>query len=306
MHPVTLVVCVIVTVLAVVSGPFGTYELLGLTDRFLYWGAMTIGSTLVAYGLRQATGHLVPADKPVLFELVVTGLMVLVVTPMALGLTYVFMPGACLETGCIGRMSLNVAVIAGSVFVLRRIVPGFEDLLFFVRDEAGDLRLLAPSPVAAGENASAGAPPRPRLYQRLSKREDGDILHLTANGHFVTVTLDTGRQDIRMRFGDAVNEMDSIAGLLTHRSHWVALSAVKGHRRVDGKQVLVLVNGMEVPVSRTCRPGLEKAGLLPAQTAESGQRGIGIGRAAGPVSTASASGRISRASTASELRRPPV
>ncbi|MFD1508762.1 LytTR family DNA-binding domain-containing protein [Lacimonas salitolerans] len=267
-HPVTLDVCVVVTVLAVISGPFGTYEYLTLTERCLYWGAITFGSTMAAYVLRRLALQVVPKDRPVLYELVVTGLMVVVVTPMVLVLTHVFMPGLCGGSGCFGRISVYVALIAGAIFVLRRVIPGFEELLFFVRDEAGGLRVLAPSPVPVGDAPLAEASPRPRLYRRLPDGETGDILHLTANGHFVTVTLDTGVQQLRMRFGDAVNEMDCVEGRCTHRSHWVTLSAVAGHRRVDGKQVLVLINAMEVPVSRTYRPGLEEAGLLPAQAAE--------------------------------------
>lgn len=269
-HPVTLVACMVVSVIAVVSGPFGTYEYLSLWERVVFWTVITFGSTLSAYVLRRFALQVVSKDRPVMYELIVTGLMVLVVTPLVVTMMWLFAPGVCGPTSCIGRIGLYVALIAGAIFMLRRVIPGFEDMMFFARDEAGGLRLVAPSPMPTAEVYLASPPtvPRqaPRLYRRLPAAESGKILHLTANGHFVTVTLDTGTHDIRMRFGDAVKEMDSVEGCCTHRSHWVSAEAVSGHKRVEGKPVLVLVNGMEVPVSRTYRPGLEQAGLLPAQT----------------------------------------
>lgn len=269
-HPVTLVVCSVVSIIAVVSGPFGTYEYLTLAERVVFWTAITFGSTLAAYVLRRFAVRVVSKKRPVAYELMVTGLMVLAVTPMVLGMMWIFAPGVCGGASCVGRIGLYVGLIAGAIFMLRRVVPGFEDLLFFVRDETGGLRFVAPSPLPVGDVLPVGPEPdscpMPRLFRRLPDTETGTILHLTANGHFVTVTLDTGAHDIRMRFGDAVEEMDCVEGCCTHRSHWVSATAVTGHKRVDGKPVLVLVNGMEVPVSRTYRPGLEKAGLLPTQT----------------------------------------
>ena len=67
---------------------------------------------------------------------------------------------------------------------------------------------------------------------------------------------------IRLRFGDAIEEMDPVDGFCTHRSHWVARQAVSGAERERGKIFLRLENGDRVPVSRTYMPDLEEAGLL--------------------------------------------
>jgi DNA-binding LytR/AlgR family response regulator len=53
-----------------------------------------------------------------------------------------------------------------------------------------------------------------------------------------------------MRFSDALAELDGLAGLQVHRSHWVAGCAVVEMKKQNGRCVVVLQNGTEVPVSR--------------------------------------------------------
>lgn len=244
------------------SGPFGTIDSMSVGGRLVYWTAVSFGTTLVAYAVRVVTARHVPKDRPFLFEATATVLMVLVCTPYVTGLTWALDAERCVAQGCFSDIGFYVALITILIFVMRRVIPGFEELVFFARDEHGDMRLVTRGAVLPEQ---ADSIPRPRLYRRLPKGETGEVLHITANGHFVTITLTTGAHTIRMRFSDAINEMEPVAGLCTHRSHWVAHAAVRGHGRVDGKPVLILVNGMEVPVSRTYRPGLEEAGLIPPQ-----------------------------------------
>lgn len=261
-HPITQVVCISIALIAAVSGPFGTIDTMSFFNRLVYWTAIAFGTTAAAYLVREVTAGWVRKDRPILFEATATILMVLVCTPFVAALTDFLDSEGCSEAGCFAELALYTALTTVIVFVVRRVIPGFEELVFFARDEHGNLQLVAPSPVPPKQ---VEAIPRPRLYQRLPKGETGTVLHLTASGHFVTVTLSTGEYKIRMRFTDAVNEMDMIEGYCTHRSHWVARAAVAGHGRVDGKPVLILENGMEVPVSRTYRPELETAGLIPHQ-----------------------------------------
>lgn len=264
-HPITLVVCCAISLIATVSGPFDTIHTMTTGTRLVFWVSVSFGTTLAAYTARTLTATQVSKDRPVLFETCAIGLMVLFSTPLVMGLSFLLGNPQCGGViACIDEFAFYVTLISTAVFLVRRVIPGFEELVFFARDESGGLQLIAPSPIDPDQPA---APARPRLYRRLPRGTKGDILHLTANGHFVDVTLTTGSAQLRMRFADAVNEMDGVTGYCSHRSHWVARSAVAGHDRVDGKLVLVLVNGMEVPVSRTYRPGLEDAGLLPGARA---------------------------------------
>ena len=60
---------------------------------------------------------------------------------------------------------------------------------------------------------------------------------------------------------DAIRESSGVPGLQIHRSHWVAIAAVVGAHRSDGKVLLELSNGLRLPVSRGYLPAVEEAGL---------------------------------------------
>jgi DNA-binding LytR/AlgR family response regulator len=64
-----------------------------------------------------------------------------------------------------------------------------------------------------------------------------------------------------MRLGDAMQELAG-QGLQVHRSHWVAPEAVRRHRRDKGRDLLVMTDGAEVPVSRSFRAAAQDAGLI--------------------------------------------
>lgn len=65
-----------------------------------------------------------------------------------------------------------------------------------------------------------------------------------------------------MRLSDAIKETAPVAGMQVHRSHWVALDAVASATRKNGKPVLTLENGTEVPVSRTYLDAVRSAGFF--------------------------------------------
>ncbi len=67
---------------------------------------------------------------------------------------------------------------------------------------------------------------------------------------------------IRMRMADALRELIAQKGAQTHRSWWVARSAVRGVRRGNGRVSLLLPDGREALVSRAYSRDLRAAGWL--------------------------------------------
>lgn len=259
-HPVTVTFCAGLSVIAVVSGPFGTLQTFSFPERLVYWTSIIYVSAFLGYIARCLAQRQRPDRRLPGYDLVAIGLNVLLITPFVFGMTVLFQPEAA-SVGGFAKIGSYVGLVSLVVFLFRRILPGFEPEPLFADAVPDSPRSALPE--QEGPALAEDAPPRPRLYRRLPEGEVGDILHLAADGHFVTVSLTTGSHRLRLRFADAVDEMDAIAGLCAHRSHWVAISAVAGHKRVGGKQFLVLTTGVEVPVSRTYRPGLEARGLLP-------------------------------------------
>lgn len=228
---------------AAVAGPFGTYETMTLGPRALYWIAITSTSILLGYlgfgiAVWLAGEHNLPRQAWV-GALISSWL----VGPVIWGVTSLFEWAGTGGNPGFWKMLFYAALICTTVAVLR----------LFLQEFLG-----------------AHAPPEqpvvvePALSKRLPADVQGQILRLSAADHVVRVVTTKGETGLRMRFGDAVNEMDGVEGYCTHRSHWVAVEAIAGARREAGRWVITLKNGDEVPVSRKYQPDLEAAGLLQA------------------------------------------
>jgi hypothetical protein len=127
--------------------------------------------------------------------------------------------------------------------------------------------------IAFNEGAPTNKILPPRLFRRLDLRDmQVSITRLTVNDHYVLAGISDGsEQRLLMRLTDAIAEMDDVRGFITHRSHWVSQMHIKG-LVVEGKrEMLELTTGVRVPISRTYRPVLVAAGVIPAakESAES-------------------------------------
>jgi hypothetical protein len=123
-------------------------------------------------------------------------------------------------------------------------------------------------PVAAVSAAaiSSDAPPadpadrfRKRLPHGLRAAR---LLALEAEDHYLRVHTDGGTGLILMRMADAVAELAALEGAQTHRSWWVARSALVAAKRGDGRALLTIQGGQEVPVSRSFYKAINEAGWL--------------------------------------------
>ena len=107
---------------------------------------------------------------------------------------------------------------------------------------------VAPSAQLAVENASPAklSARLPLQYRQL------EIIALEAEDHYLRVHFDDGGSTlILMRLSDAIAELPDALGAQTHRSWWVAKSAVGDLTKGDGRATLNLSNGVSAPVSRS-------------------------------------------------------
>jgi hypothetical protein len=110
-------------------------------------------------------------------------------------------------------------------------------------------------------HAAAKDAPPPRFLERLpAKLAGAELWAVEAEDHYLRLHTSLGQDLILMRLGDAIGELEGIEGARTHRSWWVARSAVRDVERDDGRATLVLVDGAEVPVSRAYAKILRAAG----------------------------------------------
>jgi DNA-binding LytR/AlgR family response regulator len=100
------------------------------------------------------------------------------------------------------------------------------------------------------------------FLRRLPLELRGPLVRIEAQDHYLKIVTERGSTLILMRLGEAVEALDGVRGLQTHRSHWVSLDAVTAHRRMQGRDVLVMSDGAEVPVARGKRDAARQAGLF--------------------------------------------
>ncbi len=105
-------------------------------------------------------------------------------------------------------------------------------------------------PAAPAPTPSEAAPPpllRDKLPPRLARAR---LLAVQAEDHYLRVHTDAGDALLLMRFTDALEALEAMDGVRTHRSWWVARSAVEEALWRRGRGDLVLVGGLTAPVSR--------------------------------------------------------
>ena len=110
-------------------------------------------------------------------------------------------------------------------------------------------------------HAAAPDAPPVRFLERLPPKLRGAEVHaVEAEDHYLRLHTSQGSDLILLRLADAIAELEGIEGAQTHRSWWVARSAVVSAQRADGRATLTLPRGVEAPVSRTYAKALREAG----------------------------------------------
>lgn len=117
--------------------------------------------------------------------------------------------------------------------------------------------------MAKSETNEDDAEPIQTFLERLPVKFRTAELHaISSEDHYLRVHTSLGEELILMRLADAVRELSGADGLQVHRSWWVAKAGVTDEKRVDGRSLLVLPSGTEVPVSRSYRSKAKDAGLI--------------------------------------------
>ena len=237
----------VITGIFALTGPFGTYEGFSLPGRIAYWTVMQAACWTVA-------------------------------------LTSIVLLGAALGRSAQGDLAITIAgaalaglPIAAFIVLSKAIVNGAEisvahygeELIFAIPISVllGLLASLAIRQEAAGgagtvhEGQSGRQIGHPELLARLSQEKRGVLHYLTMQDHYVEVVTANGRELVLLRFADALREVPEGLGLRIHRSHWVALAAIQGWRRDNGRLLLTMPDGTELPVSRSYLGDIKAAGF---------------------------------------------
>ena len=123
--------------------------------------------------------------------------------------------------------------------------------------------MIAINILAERQMATSGSETPPKFLDRLPLRLRGaEVWAVEAEDHYLRLHTSKGQDLILMRLADAVVELQGIEGAQVHRSWWVARDAITDAERGDGRAVLTLKDGAQVPVSRTYARTLRANGWI--------------------------------------------
>ena len=217
-------------------GPFGSSQR-PLAERFVYWELCMVGGGIIGIAIDTPLRKLLPGFWSRLLSVSV------LMTPPVTGLV-------ALVNHWLSGMRLGPANIAA---------PWFQ--VFIVCFAAMCLRQLAWTEPPAGAPVGPPADTEAAFRQRLSaKRREAALIAVEAEDHYLRVHTDAGDELITARFGDALSELANAAGFQTHRSWWVAASAIEDVKWQRGRGEATLKCGLKVPISRSNAAPLKAAG----------------------------------------------
>ncbi len=232
---IRLTIAALAIVITAMIGPFATYNTFSFPQRLLYWGGLIFGLLLPAYFIRKLVFQTVTLPQ---LQLDVLGAIVLAV------------------------------ILGPSAWAFNVYVVGFDvanPLMFW--EHVGVVLLICLLTVAARAYAHGTAQPDalivpdPPILRRLESAKRGALLRISADGHQLLILTDRGESRIRMRFSDALEELETVEGVCIHRSHWVALSQIVGVELSGRRHAVRLVCGGQLPVSPTGIKALRNAGI---------------------------------------------
>lgn len=223
------------------SGPFGTYQGLGLPLRLLYWSAVVFGTYTIGAAVIISIEDRWPRLRPVARVALGGAAIGVVVSALLIALGVVFFGVEDLRSAFLRTTAPGAFAVSWVVLALREVL----------RSDSGASRPALAEPAA------------PAILRRLPLDKRGALIALSAEDHYVAVSTARGRELLLMRLSDAIDGAEGVAGLQVHRSHWVALDQVRAAERQGDGAVLTLSDGQRIPVSRSRLPAVRDAGLLP-------------------------------------------
>ncbi|MEO1248900.1 MAG: LytTR family DNA-binding domain-containing protein [Pseudomonadota bacterium] len=233
--PRNLGLLLFVALFAGFAGPFGTYDAFSTSERFLFWAIVVAGTAIAGRVTGTTADYLVARWNWHSFARLsvtsgVTAFPVSAVVALAL---IVF--GRWPQSGDLVMLYVQCFGVVGALSFLEQTF----------------------SPTRERERPATG----PKLLDRLPEAKRGQLVRLVAQDHYVSVTTTAGETLLAMRFRDAVAEATFEPGLQVHRSHWVAIGAISGRCRVNGKAGLRLKDGKFVPIGRKFGPTIRELGI---------------------------------------------
>lgn len=229
--------------------PFQTGNLPGPV-RYGYWVGLSLLNWLMVATILAALGQWRPRLAPAIAGFA-AGLLAAIPLTFAVIWLETYLRGLQAPSPLtLIRLYRDVALLAVVIVVPVHLVRGFA----FTR------QMTAPPAAATPPDGPPVAEVMATGVSSLPVAPGDRLLALSAEDHYLRVYTERGSTLILRRLADAIADLPADAGLQVHRSHWVARTAVQRVDRNGARLVLVLTNGLRIPVSRTYRLAVQESG----------------------------------------------
>jgi hypothetical protein len=240
-------------VVMAVTGPFGLYATAGLGVRLVYFVTTAVLIWLQVLGCTLLLSQVEAFQRwSVVARMALAG--VLAAIP---GTVEIIVLHSWLIRPTPVRAALEIYPQAAFLTVAISVVIG----LFIERRlhaDADNERARVAALSAADRPAGAA----PDFFRRVPPALGRDLLALEMEDHYLRIHTALGSDLILLRLRDALAELGPSRGRQVHRSWWVAEGAVASPERDQRRPMLVLRNGLRVPVSKSFRDPVKQAGWL--------------------------------------------
>jgi len=240
-------------VVMTVTGPFGSYEAMSLPVRLFFFTCTNVLIWLQVVFFAALLGQFEPTDRwPIVRRMVLAGVLAAVPGTVESFLLWSWLlqpiPFSAIPMMFLQTSFLTVVIsVPMGLFVEQRLHAAAD----------AERARVADVPSADPKQASA-----PDFFRRVPPALGRDLLALEMEDHYLRIHTALGSDLILLRLRDALAELGASRGRQVHRSWWVAEGAVTAAERNGQRPVLVLRNGLHVPVSKTYQDAVKQAGWL--------------------------------------------
>jgi DNA-binding LytR/AlgR family response regulator len=240
-------------VVMAVTGPFGSYGSAGLATRLLYFSAIGVLIWLQVLACAALLSNFEAIERwSIVSRMAVAGVLASVPGTLEIIVLHTWLVRPIPFVAAIeifpqtAFLTVVISVLVG-LFIEQRLHAAADT----------ERARVASVPEAGAQGTAA-----PDFFRRVPPALGRDLLALEMEDHYLRIHTALGSDLVLLRLRDALAELGPSRGRQVHRSWWVAEGAIASVERDTRRPVLVLRNGLRVPVSKTFRDQVKAAGWL--------------------------------------------
>lgn len=228
----------IISLIVAQVAPYNTSEITNFFARFAYWLTLSTVSWVAWTSIEK---FLVPRlSWPFIFIGSLCGILMTIPLVATIALINATLLGTFFSWASIASLWLQIFIISQTIYAL--------------------VYVIVSQIIKSRKEVAQTDPTTPHFLKNIG----GDLLYIKSEDHYLRIQTTAESKLILYKISDAIKQLEAshIEGMIIHRSHWVAKSAIKSHKKDGRKNLLILNNDDILPVSATYFKNLKTQGYV--------------------------------------------